>query len=280
MAKGDRFRPVGQLHPVERPHIAFHVGGKVDVQRSGRRARVAVWLQRFQIGIGEDAVIDILQARGAVGGPVSRHGRQGSHARSHRNLGRNRWIEHLHRMARHAVIGGLAEVDHAIVPHIHAAHVHAHVLHGQQRPLAQGRDRRDHPDLRCQRRAHQPGPVDRLGDQAIGLRFGWLDDHVICLGDRDLELVGLDRLDMLAVALDHCHGEAGQPQVEIGHGRCVDDAQPHPLARSEQAGPVFRCAMAVHQIAVGRSGDVRNVGGVHPHPAPVHPVLNAPVPAL
>jgi len=76
---------------------------------------------------------------------------------------------------------------------------------------------------------------------------------------------------MLAIALHHSHRQTRQAQVEIGHGRRIDDAQADPFARREQAGPVFRRAMAIDQKAVGGAGHVRNIGRVHPHLAPVDP---------
>src|SRR3546814_19463536 len=64
--------------------------------------------------------------------------------------------------------------------------------------------------------------------------------HIIGLRDADLDLVGLHRLDMLAVALHHRHRQSRQAQVEIGHGGRIDDAQPYPLDRREESCPVER----------------------------------------
>ena len=280
MAESDRLRAVGQLHPVERPHIAFHVRGQMNVERPGRRADILIRLQRAQVGIGQHAMIDILQPRGPVGGAIGGHGGQGRDARSHRHLRRDRGVEHLHAVPGHAFIGGLGQVNDAPLPHVHAGHVHPHILHRQQRTGAQRRDGGDHADLRRKRRADEAGAVDGFGDQSVGGCVGRLDDHVIGFGDADLELVGFDRLDMLAIALHHGHGQAGQADVEIGHGRSVDDAQADTLARRKQPGPVFRRAMAVDEEAVGGAGDVRNIGRVHPHRAPFDALLQGLVLAL
>ena len=80
---------------------------------------------------------------------------------------------------------------------------------------------------------------------------------------------------ILAVGLHHGHRQARDANVEDGHGRGVDDAQPHPLAGPEQAGPVLLRPMAVDQIGVGRSADVEDVARVHPHLAPHAPFLQA-----
>ena len=133
------------------------------------------------------------------------------------------------------------------------------------------RDRRDHAEARRQRRAHLAGAVDRLGNEAIGLVGPGLDDHVIGFGDADLELVGLDRLHVLPIRGDHRHREARNPDIEIGHGRRIDDAQAHPLAGREQPGPVRGAVMAVDHEMIGRAGDVGDVGRVHPHPGPHAP---------
>src|SRR3546814_6311466 len=53
----------------------------------------------------------------------------------------------------------------------------------------------------------------------------------------------------------------------------VDEAQAHPLARPEERGPVVARAMAVDEKGVGRTRHVRHIGWVHPHLAPVHPLL-------
>jgi hypothetical protein len=78
-----------------------------------------------------------------------------------------------------------------------------------------------HAEARSKRRAHLTGAVDGLGNEAIGLVGPGFDDHVIGLGDGDLEFVGLDRLHVLPIGGDHRHREARNPDIEIGHGRAA-----------------------------------------------------------
>src|SRR3546814_10662647 len=53
----------------------------------------------------------------------------------------------------------------------------------------------------------------------------------------------------------------------------MDDTQAHPLARAEERGPVVARTMAVDEEGVGRTIDVGDVGRVHPHLAPIDPLL-------
>ena len=57
--------------------------------------------------------------------------------------------------------------------------------------------------------------------------------------------------------------------------RSIDDAQPNPLARSEEARPVVVRAKAIDEEGVGRPRNIRNIGRVHAHLAPFHPILEA-----
>ncbi|MEA3221518.1 MAG: hypothetical protein OZX49_02640 [Immundisolibacter sp.] len=153
-----------------------------------------------------------------------------------------------------------------------AGMVHAHVHHAAQRPLAQRRHRRGHAKARRQRAAGVAAAVHGLGKHRVGAVLGRRDDHVVGLGYGDLQLVGLHRLHVLAVGLHHGHRQAGNADVEIAHGRAVDQAQPHPLAGTKQAGPVAVRVLAVHQIGVGVAGHVGDVGRAHAHAGPGQPV--------
>ncbi len=153
---------------------------------------------------------------------------------------------------------------------VHAAH--AHVGHGQVRHLAQGGNLGGHAHTRGQGRAPHARTVDGLRHDGVGAVLKRTDDDVIGLGDRNLELVHLDRADVLAVGLNHGHGQTRNADVEDRHGRGVDDAQAHPLAGPEQAGPVLLRPVAVDQIGVSRAVDVQDVARVHPH-GPPHPAL-------
>ena len=153
---------------------------------------------------------------------------------------------------------------------VHVAH--AHVPHGQQRPVAQRRDLAAHAEPGRQRRDPHAGAVDGLGDDRVGAVLAGLDDHVIGLGRGDSELVDRDGPHVLAVGGDDGHRQAGNPQVEDRLRARIDDPQPHALARTEQAGPVLLRAVAVDQIGIGRARDVEDVGRVHPHLRPHHPL--------
>src|SRR3546814_17714445 len=74
-------------------------------------------------------------------------------------------------------------------------------------------------------------------------------------------LVDRDGPDVVAVGLDDRHGEPGDADVEHRHRGRVDDPQPDPLARPEQAGPVLLRPMTVDEIGVGRTGD--EIGRAH-----------------
>ena len=153
--------------------------------------------------------------------------------------------------------------------------VHAHVAHGEVRHLSQGRNFGRHAQTRCQGRTAHAGAVDSFGNDGVGAVLGRPDDDVISLGDRNLELVGLDRAHVLAVGLDDRHRQAGNADVEDRHRRGVDNAQPHTFAGPEQAGPVLFGSMAVDQIGVGRAVDVEDVARVHPHLSPHAAFLQA-----
>src|SRR3546814_9072620 len=53
----------------------------------------------------------------------------------------------------------------------------------------------------------------------------------------------------------------------------MDDTQPHALTRAEKRGPVVARAVAVDEEGVSRSVDVRDIGRIHPHLAPVDAFL-------
>lgn len=167
-----------------------------------------------------------------------------------------------------------AHTGHAVhVAHVAHAHVaHTHVGHGGERARTERGHRRDHADLRSERGTRHAGTVPGFGDERIGPRLR-LHDHVIGFGDGDLEFVDRHGPHVQAVGLDDRQFQAGDAQVEVGHRRGVDDAQPHPLAGREQRSPIVGGAMAVDQIGVGATGHVGHVGRVHPHRAPGEAVL-------
>ena len=156
---------------------------------------------------------------------------------------------------------------------VHAGHTghapHAHVGHRRERSGTERRHRGDHARAWCQRGAGHARPVDALAYQGIGAVLGRRDDDVIGFGHADLEFLDTDRAHCQPVRRDDGHPQAGYPHVEGRHRRSVDHAQPHPLARTEQAGPIVRRPTPVDQIAIGCARPVGDVRRVHPHPPPV-----------
>ncbi|MNJ36596.1 hypothetical protein D3C77_313900 [compost metagenome] len=280
--EADRLDQLRELAAVEAPHEPFHVAGQVDFHRARRRTHILVRFKRAQIGIDQHPVIDVFQPLRTIAQAVGRSRRDGVHADAYRHVGRSVVrVAHAHGAVVHRRGGGgpggsapccpmsrVIHPGHGAV--IHAAH--PHVGHGQVRHLAERRNLRRHAQARRQRRAAHARAVDGFGDDGVGPVLGRTDDDVIGLGHRDLELVHLDRPDVLAVGLHHGHGQARDADVEDRHRRGVDDAQAHSLAGPEQAGPVLLRAVAVDQIGIGRAVDVQDVARVHPHPAP-HPPL-------
>jgi len=144
----------------------------------------------------------------------------------------------------------------------------SHVGHGQQRTRIDRRHRCTQPFTHRQRAADVAGTGTVLGKEGEGVLAGRFDDHVEGLGGGDADLVHRQRMDVLAVDLDHRHLQARDAHIEVAHRRAVDEAQPDLLAAAEQAGPVAQRSGAVHQVGVGVRVDVRQVGGRHPHAAP------------
>ena len=176
-----------------------------------------------------------------------------------------------------------AGMVHLAVAHlavVHFAVAHGHVLHGQRRARTQCRHRRDEAGARGQRRPGKAAAIIALRHDRIGLLRAWLHHHIVGFCHADLELVGPDGLDVQAVGLHDGHGKTGNAHVKDAHRRGIHKTQSHALARPKQAGPVFRRAMTVQQIGVGRAGDIRNVCGVHAHGAPHHPAGQGAVQAL
>src|SRR3546814_7987247 len=67
-----------QLLAVERPHIAFHVAGEVDLHRSVGRPHVGVTVDRHEVAIDEHLMPNILQPLAGFVGAVDGHGRDRS----------------------------------------------------------------------------------------------------------------------------------------------------------------------------------------------------------
>ena len=146
--------------------------------------------------------------------------------------------------------------------------IHAHIAHCQGWSRAQRRNRRDHAQARRQSGPSVAAPVDRLTHQRVGLVVPRGDDHVVGLGDPDLEFVGLDRLDVETVGLDDRHRQSRNPDIEKRHRRGVDEAQPDTFPGIEQAGPVVIRAVPIDQIVERCRCRVRDIGRAHSHAAP------------
>ena len=154
----------------------------------------------------------------------------------------------------------------------HAAHIHAHVFHGEQGTRAEWWNGREHPFARRKRGSTHSRPVDRLADEAVGAVPGG-DDDVERFSDADLELIHGNGADILTIRLDDRHRQVRDADIEVRLGRRVDDAKPHAFAGTKQARPVVVRSVAIDRKIVGRSSDVGDVGGVHPHLGPFTPLL-------
>jgi|JI10StandDraft_1071094.scaffolds.fasta_scaffold248501_2 hypothetical protein len=122
----------------------------------------------------------------------------------------------------------------------------------------------------CPRHA---GAVDRLADQRVGPASIRSDDHVVGLGDGNLDFVGLDRLHVLAVRLHDCHRQAGNADLKAGHRRGINQSQPDALASRKEGGPIVFRPMSVDEIGIGYARHIRDVGWRHPHAAPAQALL-------
>ncbi|MCY1281560.1 hypothetical protein D9M70_303700 [compost metagenome] len=147
----------------------------------------------------------------------------------------------------------------------HAAVIHAHVGHADQRARVRLRYRGAQSLAHGQGAAGVAGAVHGLGEEGVGLVAGGLHQHVVGFGHGNAELIDAHRLHWLAVGGDHRHLQAGDAHVEVGHGRAVDEAQADLLARLEQPGPVAVRRLAIEQVGVGGAAHVRKVGGAHLH---------------
>ena len=149
---------------------------------------------------------------------------------------------------------------------------HAHVGHGQHGARTSHRHVAGHSLPRRQGATREAATVHGLGKDGVCNVLGGLDYDVVRLRDGDADFVRLHRLHVLPTHLNHRHGQSRDPNVEVRGGARVDEAQPNPLARTEEAGPVRLRGHPVHQIRVCRPRDVGDVRGVHAHVAPPEPI--------
>ena len=77
----------GELLPIERPHIAFHIARQMDFHLAGWWTRIGARLERDQIVIGQHAMIDLIQANAGIPHPVDRIHRHHVDARPDFHIG-------------------------------------------------------------------------------------------------------------------------------------------------------------------------------------------------
>ena len=109
--------------------------------------------------------------------------------------------------------------------------------------------------------------VHGLGNDGMAAG-GRTDDDVVCFRDTDLEFIDFDFVHLLAVGLDHRHRNAGNTQIEEGHGRPVDDPQTHALTRNERELQIVLRPVAIDEEGIGAACHVGDIARVHPHLAP------------
>ena len=159
--------------------------------------------------------------------------------------------------------------------HIHAlhlmVHIHAHVHHAQHWTFAPLGNRRGSTLARRKRSARVATSIHRFGKDGVGIVFG-RNQYVQGLGDCQTKLVGINRCHRHAVRLNDLHGQSGNSHIEVASGRRVDKAQANLLARAKDSSPIFPRRQAVHQVGVGRPGDIRNIRTIHSHAPPTQTI--------
>ncbi|MNJ77237.1 hypothetical protein D3C77_746840 [compost metagenome] len=74
--------------------------------------------------------------------------------------------------------------------------------------------------------------------EGVGGQVTDLHQHVIGFGHGDAQFIDADWLHRHAISSDNRHLQAWNAEVEVTHGRAVDQAQAHGFARLEQTGEV------------------------------------------
>ena len=214
----DRLFDFRELHPVERPHVALHIGGQVDHHLPLRRARVAIGLQAAELAVGQRAVRYVFQADARLVQPGQRlrydiddadpaldfrfHCRDGSHL----DLGSMR-VGTRHGRGRHGF---------HVVAHIRVIHLR------MVRALMAGMARR-----RCLAVGHVAMIHCAVAHRAV-THCAVVHAHILHVEHRNGAQLGRDRLhagarskgcDDLAGAIDRLRHESEGP----GYGRRHDD---------------------------------------------------------
>lgn len=107
----------------------------------------------------------------------------------------------------------------------HAAVIHTHVAHGNQRTRVGAGYWCTQPLLYSKGAARIASAIHGLCKHGIRLFAVWFDDNVVGLGHGDTELVDADRFDVQTIGRNHSHLQARDAHIEIGHRRGVDEAQ-------------------------------------------------------
>ncbi len=154
---------------------------------------------------------------------------------------------------------------------VHAGHT-AHVCHSQARRITQLRNSRFHTFFGGQRCPGIAGTPHGFSENGVGLLIFRVDDHIIGFRHTDPELVHVNGLNVVAIGLYNRHVQTGNPYVEVGHGRGVDEPQPDAFSGLKKASPVLLGTFAVDQAR--KALQVLNVRFHHPHVTPGHAVPN------
>jgi len=227
-------------------------------------AVILVHVEGPQLAIGQCSVRHVLEADTRLLEPAHRHRGDVHHARTAFDIcfdpdgldggtvGIGFHGHGAHVVPAHVMTGlRRAGFRSGIMAHAwHVAMGHAHVPHGQYWHGPEGGGRGLHPGTRAECGNGLARPVNRFGDECIGPGLGWRDDHVIGFRNSHLKFIGLDRLDIQAVGLDHCHWQAREADIEEGHGGGVDDAQANPFARLEGHVEIVDRRMSIDEIGI------------------------------
>ena len=208
----DRLGRLGELLPVEGPHVPFHVPGQVQFDVPLGLPLVIPGRHTPEVGVPQHLTAIPAQPHAGVIQP------------------RTRYLRH-HRVSWTMVPGRMTHPwgSHVValmtfhVGHVHPAHVHTHVGHRPDGPLPPGGKLADHVGSRGQRPAGIPTPVHRLSKDRVPLIRFRFHDHIIGLGVADPELIDHDRLHRLPVRRDHRHPQPGDPDIEEGGAGAVDE---------------------------------------------------------
>ena len=154
---------------------------------------------------------------------------------------------------------------------VHAGHT-AHVSHGQARRFAQLRHGRFHTLFRGQCCPGIARTSHGFGKNGVRLLILRAHNHVVGFGHTNPEFVHVNRLNVVAIGLDHGHIKTGDSDIEIGHRGRVDKTQPDTLPRLKESGPVLVRPLTVDQAR--KALHILNVRFHHAHIAPGHAVPN------